>query len=60
MDSDGGQLKKDAGQSLVRLFKRRKEQLNASINNVEFSFLDFLRTMIHVAIDVPKNKFEGN
>ena len=35
MDSNGGQLKKDADQSLARLFKRRKEMLNASKSNVE-------------------------
>ena len=32
----------------------------ASIKSVLLSFLPFLRTIIHVAIDVPKNKLPGS
>ena len=32
----------------------------ASINNILLSFLLFFKTMMHVAIDVPKNRLSGN
>jgi len=42
------------------LFVTFTHSLDASINRVLFSLFDFLRTIIHVAILVPKNRLSGS